>query len=123
VAEGKYWSRIGRGPKYPECGFMIWDTQHPIHKRYWQLMSWLYDEGALFQLIEWHDSYVWWTAERYVEQETKQNLHIDLGDGHVGHAFVLGPLGKKLDHLKGNRKEVGYSKERLYNEKNSSVLG
>jgi hypothetical protein len=113
VQEGKYWSRIGRGNIYPECGFMIWDTQHSAHQRYWQLMSWLYDQGALFQLVEWHDSYVWWTAERYVEQEAGKPLHVDLGGGHGGHAFVKGPLGAKLDHLKGNRKDIGFSKERL----------
>lgn len=113
VEEGKYWSRVGRGAKYPECGFMIWDTEHPMHARYWQLMNWLYDDGALFQLMEWHDSFVWWTAEKYVEQEAGKPLHVDLGAGYSGHAFVKGPLGDCLDHLKGDRKDVGFSKERV----------
>lgn len=112
VEEDKYWSRVGRGNTYPECGFMIWDTQNPVHQRYWQLMSWMYDQGALFQLVEWHDSFVWWTAERYVEKEVGHPINVELG-GTGGHAFVKGPLGEKLDHLKGNRKDQGFSPERV----------
>jgi len=118
--EGKLWSRVGRGSgikvKYPECGFMIWDTQNEHNARYWQLMRWLYDEGVLFQLEEWHDSYVWWTAEQYVEQEVGHSINVDLGDGYGGHAFVKGRLGQYLDHLKGKRKDLGFSEERKWDE-------
>ena len=112
VEEGKLWTRIGRPNVYPECGFMIWDTQNKYYDRYFQLMKWLYDEGALFQLEEWHDSYVWWAAEKYVEKEANGNVSIDIGDGSSRHPFVTGPLGKYLDHLKGKRKDQGYSPER-----------
>lgn len=112
VEEGKLWTRIGRPNVYPECGFMIWDDNNEWNNRYFQLMEWLYDEGALFQLEEWHDSYVWWAAEKYVEKEANRSVSIDIGDGSSRHPFVTGPLGKYLDHLKGKRKEQGYSPER-----------
>ena len=112
VEEGKLWTRIGRPSVYPECGFMIWDNNNEWKDRYFQLMEWLYDQGALFQLEEWHDSYVWWAAEKYIEQEANGSVSVDIGDGSSRHPFVTGPLGKYLDHLKGKRKDQGYSPER-----------
>ena len=112
IEDGKLWSRINRPNVYPECGFMIWDKQNKWYDRYFQLMKWLYDEGALFQLEEWHDSYVWWSAERYVEKEAGQSVSVNLGDGSSKHPFVTGVLGKYLDHLKGKRKDAGFSPER-----------
>lgn len=113
VQEGKLWTRVDRPNIYPECGFMIWDTQNKWYDRYFQLMKWMYDEGALFQLEEWHDSYVWWAAERYVEREAREPVSINLGDGTSKHPFVTGILGQYLDHLKGNRKDQGFSPERV----------
>jgi hypothetical protein len=113
VEEGKLWSRVNRPRVYPECGFMIWDKQNQYYDRYFQLMKWLYDEGALFKLEEWHDSYVWWAAEKYVTQEAGRSVSFDLGDGSTKHPFVTGILGQYLDHLKGNRKDTGYSPERI----------
>ena len=113
VEEGKLWSRINRPNVYPECGFMIWDTQNEWYDRYFQLMKWMYDDGALFQLEEWHDSYVWWAAERYVEKEAGKSVSVNLGDGSSKHPFVTGILGQYLDHLKGKRKDTGYSPERI----------
>ena len=113
VQEGKLWSRVNRPNVYPECGFMIWDRQNKWYDRYFQLMKWMYDEAALFQLEEWHDSYVWWAAERYIEREVGHSVSINLGDGSTKHPFVRGPLGQYLDHLKGNRKDTGYSPERI----------
>lgn len=116
VKEGTYWSRIGRDKavkiRYPECGFMLWDTQSPHHERYKQLMSWMYDQGACFQMEEWHDSFLWWMAERYINDESKQSISHDIGDGSGRHPFVRGILGEYFDHLKGNRKDQGFSPER-----------
>ena len=114
TAPDKYWSRVNRGRKYPECGFMIWNKHHSAHERYWQLMEWMYDQGACFQMKEWHDSYLWWMAEHYITEETGQNYWIDLGDGSGGHAFVRGPLGEYFDHCKGKRKTTGFSPERKW---------
>lgn len=113
VDKDKLWSRINRPNVYPECGFMIWDKQHEYYNRYFQLMKWLYDEGALFQLEEWHDSYVWWAAEKYVTKEAGKSISVNLGDGSSKHPFVTGILGQYLDHLKGKRKDTGYSPERI----------
>ncbi|MDB9696523.1 hypothetical protein OAA80_00840 [Amylibacter sp.] len=111
VSEGSYWSRIGRGAEYPECGFMIWDRQHEVHKTFWDIMESMYGKGQLFKLSEWHDSYVWWEAEKIL-QKNLENIAFDLGDGERGHAFVRGILGEYFDHLKGQRKIFGFSPEK-----------
>ncbi len=112
VQEDKLWTRVNRPNIYPECGFMIWDDDNKWCDRYFQLMQWMYDEGALFKLQEWHDSYVWWAAEQYVEKEAGAPIGVNLGDGSSRHPFVTGILGQYLDHLKGDRKDTGYSPER-----------
>ena len=116
LTEGKYWSRIGRSKginiRYPECGFMIWDVRSEHHERYKQLMTWMYDDLACFQMEEWHDSFLWWMAERYIEDEVGHSISWDIGNGSGKHPFVRGVLGEYFDHLKGNRKDDGYSPER-----------
>lgn len=116
IKENVYWSRVGRDKainiRYPECGFMVWDTESKHHVRYQQLMSWMYDQGACFTMEEWHDSFLWWAAERYIEKETGEKITLDLGDGSGKHPFVRGVLGEYFDHMKGNRKDIGYSPER-----------
>ena len=112
VSNNSYWSRIGRGDEYPECGFMIWDRQHKMHKFFWEIMNTMYDKGQLFNLKEWHDSYVWWEAEKILQKTKSVNIGFDLGDGGEGHAFVRGVLGKYFDHLKGPRKIFGFSPEK-----------
>jgi hypothetical protein len=112
VEEKKYWSRIGRGAKYPECGFMIWDLTHPQHKSYWSIMESMYDDGKCFDLPEWHDSFIWWTAEKIIKKKISKEISFNLGDDLKGHAFVRGVIGEYFDHLKGERKNIGFSPER-----------
>ena len=112
VLSGAYWSRISRGQEYPECGFMVWDRQHNIHKVFWKVMKTMYDDGQLFKLPEWHDSYVWWEAEKTLQNKFDSMITFDLGDGEHGHAFIRGVLGEYFDHLKGERKIFGFSPEK-----------
>jgi hypothetical protein len=107
-----YWSRVNRGPKqYPECGFMMFNCNHKHHQEYWNIMYDMYNNGKMFELYEWHDSYVFWQAEKMLEKKYER-IGFDLGDNRSGHAFVRGKLGEYLDHTKGKRKELGYSPER-----------
>ena len=112
INDGLYWSRIGRGTDYPECGFMVWDSEHEVHQNYWKMMEAMYDGGALFKLSEWHDSYVWWTVEAISEAGIGRSIGYNLGDDQPGHAFVRGILGEYFDHLKGDRKLIGFSPEK-----------
>jgi hypothetical protein len=115
IQQGCYWSRLSRGKKrYPECGYMVWDREHKLHKKFWDYMSLLYDEGNCFKLKEWHDSYLWWEAEKQINQQESTTIGYNLSGNaeNQWHPFVAGPLGEYFDHHKGKRKLKGKSPER-----------
>ena len=70
------------------------------------------DDGKCFDLPEWHDSFIWWTAEKIIKKKISKEISFNLGDDLKGHAFVRGVIGEYFDHLKGERKNIGFSPER-----------
>ena len=54
-------------------------------------------------------------------QKFKDELQLDLVEHHGGlgkkHPFVNSPLGEFLDHLKGDRKELGHSRQSDFKER------
>ena len=104
-------SFLGRRYRTSECGYVGYNLRHPrIHNF---LSSWreLYDTDALFELEEWHDSWVFdWLRKRFERQGViTHDLSQGLGRRAVNHPFVNGPLGAYMDHLKGERKQHGRS--------------
>ena len=59
-----YMSYLGRSHiktknlNYSECGFLIFNTEHKLHQTFWVEMMSMYEKGKLFELEEWHDSYI-----------------------------------------------------------------
>jgi hypothetical protein len=113
--KGQYISYIDRPMKYTETGMMVWDTQHPKHKEWCDRYEECYTEDKIFQYDAWHDCIAF-------DHATRPMLHyglitmFDLGFGmwkQTNHPLVAGPLGKYFDHMKGKRKMVGVSKERI----------
>lgn len=101
---------LRRAKKYPECGFMLIRRSAAGRLLVEQLVE-LYLTDKLFHLAEWHDS---WAIE-----QVRQRLAacgglrcVSLsGDAEAsGHPLVNGPLGARLDHLKGARKASGRSR-------------
>ena len=108
---------------YSECGFLIFNTEHFIHSKFWSDMMVMYDEGKLFEEKEWHDSYVFDVVRKNLERTAKiKNFNIskmglvDVQD--ESHVFVASVLGNFMDHKKGNRKQYKWSRELLYRIKN-----
>lgn len=98
---------LRRANKYPECGFML-IRRSDAGMAFVDRIVEQYRYDLLFALPEWHDSYV----IDYVRQKRGGRLICASlsGDAEAtGHPLVNGPLGEKLDHLKGKRKEVGKS--------------
>lgn len=127
VSEGKFMSLLERGYKYAECGFMIWDTQHPMTEEYFKRIRAAYDEGLMFKKyndIGWHDSIIWDFEMREMREAGMVEAHdlsqpaqnaaaqIDQREVRKMHPFVKGILGEYMDHLKGRRKDQGFSPER-----------
>ena len=114
---GQYVSYLGRQRIYPECGFVLYNTKHPINSQFMNDWINLYAKDELFNLEEYHDSYLFWQLLKRHNLES-QSHNISKGHPHIpgGHVFINSPLGKYMDHLKGERKVKGRSKKSdLYN--------
>ena len=106
---------LGRGEKYhSECGWVGYNLDHPATRPFIQDLRGLYDSDKIFDLPEWHDSYVWDTVRcRYQDQHKFYNLTTTMPvPGRAGHPFVNSELGRFMDHLKGDRKQEGRSRPR-----------
>ena len=133
INQNSYMSYLGRENisvkhlNYSECGFLIFNTEHLIHKRFWEDMMKMYDGGKLFQEKEWHDSYIFDVVRKKLEVEKKiENFDISLIDSFNlktdDHIFVSSVLGKYMDHKKGNRKQSKWSHELLYRIKKEKAI-
>ena len=102
--------------RYSETGFMIFDLEHELHEKFWSFVIGMYLSGELFNLDEWTDSWVLDHVRKEIEKNYNlKNLNIsDLGLKQVGnesHVFVASILGDYMDHKKGPRKTIKWSRE------------
>lgn len=97
---------LRRTRKYPECGFMLIRRNHAGASLVASLVE-LYRSDQLFTLAEWHDS---WAIEHIRRQLGILCVSLSGDAEDTGHPLVNGPLGAKLDHLKGKRKAEGRSR-------------
>ena len=129
----KYMSYLGRSHvkkenvRYSENGFTIFNTTHSLHSVFWEKLDEMYTGGKLFELTEWHDSFVFDVVRKSLELEKNcKNINIsDFGIKDVGnesHVFVASVLGEYMDHKKGPRKLNKWSPEfiKRYNENKKS---
>lgn len=111
-SEDVYCCFIGRPRRYPECGFLGFKTQHPVHEQFMTEFQEMYTKERLFDLEEWHDSYVFWEVQQRFEKRGTifKNLNTYMNTGiNAGHPFINTILGDYVDHLKGKRKTTGIS--------------
>jgi hypothetical protein len=111
---------LGRKGKYSECGLYAMNLRSPNIQLFLKEFQRFYDEAeqGIFQLAEWHDSFVF-DAVRIKFPQMKQldwaaYLH-DLRpapgmSSGEGHPLINSQWGAWLDHLKGARKKLGRSK-------------
>lgn len=105
-------SFLGRENNYPECGFVMYNLTHPNMNQFFREWKNLYDTDTIFQLPEWHDSYVFMVVLNEfirVVPDLKVNNLSPWGKNY-DHVFINSKLGKYMDHMKGNRKNDGSSK-------------
>ena len=105
---------LNDGGKYPECGFVGYNLQHPETQNFINEWERLYKEDSIFKILEWHDSYVFWHLTKKFKQEKQIEVN-DIGKwvgvkGH--HVFVNSVLGQYIDHMKGDRKIKGSSSKK-----------
>lgn len=95
---------------YPECGFYMLRCSHPGHRELIKRWQQLYETDAVFALPQTHDSFVLQHLILEAEREGLITVHSLSGEAReYEHPVVNGPLGARLDHLKGPRKGLGRS--------------
>lgn len=92
-------SRVGY---HSECGFVGYNLSHQQTHKFIRAFSDLYTTGQVFDLSEWHDSWVFdWLRNRLMIST------YNIPHKSKGHPFINSELGLYLDHLKGRRKDGG----------------
>ena len=108
LPENKFVNYLGRGDKYPECGWVCYNRNHPKRKEFMEHWTNMYITDTIFEELEWHDSYVFWQCVKRIAPN--EGVDIGKGAGARGHhVFVNSVLGAYVDHLKGKRKIKGKS--------------
>ena len=106
-------SYLGRGEKYhSECGWVGYNLDHPETRNFIKDFVDMYRTDAIFKEREWHDSYIWDVVRKRYQLA---NLFYNLNPSHdnkglAGHPFINSELGRYMDHVKGERKNLGHSK-------------
>lgn len=115
LPSNSYISYLGRERKWPECGFYGINLKTEAGNNFLTLFEKMYEdaENGIFKLQEWHDSFVFdYVLTETQKQYPNESVH-NISEGLIkgeGHPFINSELGKYIDHLKGNRKELGKSK-------------
>jgi hypothetical protein len=105
---------LGREGKYSECGLYSMNLHSPTVQNFLHEFQRMYDDAdnGIFTLAEWHDSFVFDAVRTKFRNQLKEN---NWSEGIVkgeGHPLINSPWGAYLDHLKGDRKDLGRSKDR-----------
>jgi len=111
--EPAYLAWLDRYNSHPECGFVMYRASHPYHRHFMESYRALYLSGDLFRLEQTNDCAALQHVVLAKVLRCKIPVPVSLsGDKGWHHPFVNGPLGERLDHLKGPRKQEGRSRRR-----------
>ena len=120
----KWLTYVGRGKgsqTWPECGFYGMNMNHPMCIQFLKEFERFYEDAdnGIFELEEWHDSYVFGTilnkmkADFPTVLDYSENIYNNTAKtGGGGHPLINSVLGKWIDHLKGVRKVEGRSRDK-----------
>jgi hypothetical protein len=112
--EPAYLAWLDRRYSHPECGFVMYRCSHPYHSIFMERYRELYISGELFGLPETNDctALAWLVRAKVMNRKIPPPVSLSGGDPGWHHPFVNGPLGEKMDHMKGPRKQEGRSRQR-----------
>ena len=91
---------LNRTNQYSECGFVGYNLKNNDTIEFIKQLRRYYDEDELFNLDEWHDSYVWDQVRlKYLKGKPQHKL---CPDGYVGHVWSRHSVIKDyIGHMKG----------------------
>lgn len=107
-----YLGRNGKFKNYSECGFMVFNLEHPKCFDYFKEMRKMYNEDLIYKEKEYHDSYIWDIIRKKFEKEYDVKNMCIKNDGkyHLskGNVMLHSILNKYILHPKGKFKgELG----------------
>lgn len=109
LAQGADFAYLSRDKKYSEMGFAL-IRRNERGASLLAVLSQLYQDDGLFELAEWHDSWAFDHVRQTLERHGLLRCQSLSGNASAtAHPLVNGPLGARLDHCKGNRKQAGRS--------------
>ena len=99
---------LNRVKKYPECGFVMFNLHHPMLPGLLTTWKSFYTIDRFKELGGgWTDCH---TLQAAVSEVAAPWASLSGRYTNVGHPFINGPLGAVMDHLKGDRKQLGHSR-------------
>lgn len=90
---------------HSECGFIGYNLRDAKALHFIRRFADLYVSGKVFELPEWHDSWVF----DWLRKDLNLTGAYRIPHGSNQHPFINSALGRFMDHLKGNRKVKGRS--------------
>lgn len=109
---GSYLAWLDRSSRFlhPECGFYMLRSSHPAHLDLMTNLRELYETDEVLALPFTNDCSVLQHLILKAERAGLLTTHSLSGEAwDDGHPLINGPLGARLDHLKGPRKASGRS--------------
>jgi hypothetical protein len=122
LPDDKWITYVGRGKgsqTWPECGFYGLNLNNPTANTFLEIFQshYVYANEGIFKLDEWHDSYIFGVIlnklleiNSNVLDYSKDMYLKEAKTGGGGHPLINTKLGKWIDHMKGDRKQLGKSK-------------
>jgi hypothetical protein len=110
--QGAYIALLQRKGMYSETGFWLMDCKNPVHKDFLKMWAEWYVSDSFKGLPNWTDCE---TLDATIRRFQKDGMKVTSLSGDYSkdsHPLTKIPLGKYIDHCKGNRKSLGYSPER-----------
>ena len=112
VEHDKYLTYLGRENNYSECGFVIYNLNHPANIPFMNVWRHLYEDNEVFKLEQWHDSFVFDQIRKTYEKDgIIENINLSPWGKDYDHVFINSILGEYMDHMKGPRKNEGKSRK------------
>ena len=106
---------LGREKKFSECGLYAMNLRDSRTLEFLEEFQRNYDSGDLFKMQEWNDCWVFDESRSTIQQRHRKWNQYNWSQGLItgeGHPLINSAWGAYLDHLKGNRKELGKSQKK-----------
>lgn len=103
---------LRRKRMWTETGFVAYNLRDPLTARFFEDYRRLYVDDALFDEREYHDAYLFDRVRERIEALGARSHDLALGAGDLArHVLVNSPLARFMDHMKGDRKSAGASRD------------